>query len=186
MRTVVITPPDPVVTWEDADKHLKLDGDVSQQAEVEAMIAAATATLDGPDGYLGRAIGVQTLEARFDYACDNSVALPFRPIIAVTTFKYLDGAGAEQTLASNQYELMGNIVTAAYGVAWPAFASRREAIRVRYTAGYPILPAPIRAAILLMVGDLHRYRETVMMVTGMKVPMSTTVENLLTSFRVYS
>mgnify|MGYP003351478400 CR=1 FL=1 len=31
MRVVVITPPAPVVTWEEADQHLRLDGDDEQR-----------------------------------------------------------------------------------------------------------------------------------------------------------
>lgn len=185
MRAIVIDPPAPVVTWADADKHLKLDGDTSQQAEVEAMIAAATGALDGPDGWLGRAIGVQTIEARFDRFDSCGFALPCRPIIGVTSLKYLDSAGVEQTLAADQYELIGNELIAALGATWPSAAAYPEAVRIRYQAGYATLPAPIRAAILLMTGDLYRFRETAMMVTGMKVPMSTTVENLLASYRVY-
>lgn len=66
MRVIVVEPPKPVVTWEEADQHLKLDGDTSQKSFVEGLIAAATAHIDGPDGWLGRALGVQTLEAQVD------------------------------------------------------------------------------------------------------------------------
>ena len=43
MRVVVVTPPVPVVTWEEAEQHLRLDGDVEQKPMVERLIAAATA-----------------------------------------------------------------------------------------------------------------------------------------------
>jgi hypothetical protein len=66
MRVVVITPPAPLVTWPDADKHLKLDGDETDRDYVQGLIAAATGHIDGPGGWLNRALGEQTLEARFD------------------------------------------------------------------------------------------------------------------------
>lgn len=48
------------------------------------------------------------------------------------------------------------------------------------------MPAPIRAAILLMVGDLYRNRDTTAVGTISKIDMSTTVENLLAPFRVFA
>lgn len=187
MRTIVITPPAPVVTWEEADKHLELAGDTDEKTHVESLIAAATGHIDGPDGWLGRALGVQTLEARFDWFDHCGFVLPCRPIASITSVKYLDADGAEQTLAANQYELMGNELVPAMNVTWPATASRREAVRVRYVAGYVTLPAPIRAAILLMVGDLFENRETAQTGSAQAsaIPMSTTVENLLGPFQVH-
>lgn len=186
MRVVVVEPAEPVVTWEDARHHLRLGGDTSQQAEVEAMVEAATQHIAGPDGWLGRSIGVQKLEARgsfFDGAC---WMLPCRPVIAVESIKYLDTAGAEQTLAPDFYELRGDQIVRAYGKSWPASRHDDENVRVTYTAGYDELPMPIRAAILLIVGDLYRYRDTAAMVQMSKVPMSVTVETLLSPFRIYA
>ncbi len=62
---------------------------------------------------------------------------------------------------------------------------RREAVRVRYRAGYESLPDAISVAILLMVADLYRNRMTTQPGTQSVVPMSTTVEALLGPFRVY-
>ncbi len=186
MRVVVITPPAPVVAWAEADAHLKLDGNTDQQAEVEAMVAAATAHIDGPTGWLGRAIGVQTLEARFDgFDCD--LRLPFPPVSSVTSVKYLDGDGVEQTLAADLYDDFGGLLEPAFGGRWPTARRVREAVRVRYVAGYATLPHPIRAAILLMVGDLYRNRgEAVIGTISGQVAMSTTVTNLLAPFRVFA
>lgn len=188
MRSIVVIPPMPVVTWEDADQHLHLSGDTSQKAEVEAMIAAATATLDGPDGWLGRALGQQTLEVRLDAweAC-NRLTLPFPPVIEVMALTYLDASRVAQTVDSADFELAGpEVLFFSSSLPWEGGLWGREAVRVRYTAGYTTIPPPIRSAILLMVGDLYRYRETAMVVSGMSVPMSTTVANLLAPYRVYS
>lgn len=186
MRLSVITPPTPVVTWEQADRHLKLDGDTSQQSEVEALISAATEHLDGPaGGWLGRAIGTQVVEARPDVFRDAMV-LPFPPVTEIVSVKYLDAAGVEQTVMSTEYEQRGALLGAAFGKRWPAVARHPEAVRIRYRVGYAQVPAPIKHAILLMVGDMHRFRDTVAAAGAVKVPMSTSVENLLEPFRVFS
>lgn len=185
MRIIVVEPPAPVVTWDDADQHLRLSGDTSQQAEVEAMVAAATQHIDGPDGWLGRSIGVQTLQARGSFFSGDRWTLPCRPIISVESIKYLDTGGVEQTLTPEFYEVRGDQIVRTHGKSWPACRLDDESVRVTYTAGYSELPMPIRAAILLMVGDLYRYRDTAALVQMSKVPMSVTAETLLAPFRVY-
>jgi uncharacterized phiE125 gp8 family phage protein len=188
MRAFVVTPPAPVVTWAEADRHLKLDGDSSQQADVDAMIAAATATLEGPGGWLGRALGLQTLEVRYD-SCETFYRLkvPFPPTVEILSLIYLDANRAEQTVDPADYELAGSeILLIPASPPWSGGLWGRESVRIRYRAGYDQIPANIRAAILLMVGDLYRFRETATVgVTAAAVPMSTTVENLLAPSRVF-
>ncbi len=185
MRTFVVVPPSPVVSWEEADEHLKLDGDEEEKPMVEAMIAAATGMIDGPTGWLGRAVGVQTLELRLDHFGCGVVRLPYPPILEIVTAKIIDQGGTEVTIEADQYDQLGEKVMPAYGAAWPVPRFQREAVRIRYRAGYEILPAQIRAAILLMVGDLYRFRETAALGQVGEVPMSTTVERLLEPLRVW-
>lgn len=197
MRVFVVEPPVPVVTWDDANQHLKLDGDTDQQAYVESLIAAATGNLDGPDGWLGRALGPQTLEARFDRfdRCDAGIRLPYGPIIDIVSIQYVDGDGVIATIDAGSYEIAGDVVSPVFGGVWPSAAWRSEAVRVRYRAGYvadptadPLvaaLPAPIKAAILMMVGDLYRNRDTVAFTTTMAIPMSAAPPALLSPFRMW-
>ena len=194
MRVLVISKPEPVVNWEDADAHLKLGGDVSLQAEVEAMIAAATEMVDGPDGWLGRALGVQTLEARFD-CFEYELRLPCPPLIDLDSVKYINSAGDLVTLDAARYELIDRSVLPIG--CWPASQpDRREAVRARYRAGHvtdpeadelvPDLPYRARAAILMMVEDLYTHRGSIRPGVFTELQMSTTVKNLLSGLRVYS
>lgn len=187
MRVFVVVQPSPVVTLDDAKAHLKVDGS-DEDALIEGYVAAATGHIDGPDGWLGRAIGVQTLEARCDnLSCGSAIRLPFPPVIEPVSISYLDAGGVEQMADLDDVELLGADLTAT-GAAWPwvGGSGRREAVRIRYRAGYAEVPPAIRAAILLMVGDLHRNRqESIIGTISSIVSMSTTVENLLSPFRVY-
>ncbi|APR51994.1 phage gp6-like head-tail connector protein [Sphingomonas koreensis] len=190
MRVVVVTPPiDPVVTLDIAKQHLRIDGN-DDDALISAMVAAVTNHLDGPEGWLGRALGVQELEARFDKTSfGRYVRLPFEPVLELTAVEYLDGGDVIVQADLADFELLGaKLVPADTVFPWEVGSWRREAVRVRYRAGYETLPAAINAAILLMVGDLYANRESV--ITGpsaaaIAIPMSTTVEALLTPFRVF-
>jgi uncharacterized phiE125 gp8 family phage protein len=192
MAVVVITQPEPVVTVLEAKAHLRLEADITDEDEiVEAMVAAATANLDGPGGWLGRALGAQTLELRTDrfYDCRDPyfrLPLPFPPLIGVVSVKYDDPDGAEQTLDPGVYTVSSDSIRLAQNQSFPAFLRGPESVRVLYTAGYDILPAPIRAAILLMVGDLYENREAQMVAAGaLAIVENNTLRTLLAPFRVH-
>lgn len=185
MRVVVITPPTAVIDVEEAKDHLEVEHD-NDDAKIQGMVAAATSHVDGPDGWLGRAIGVQTLEARFSTSACYSVKLPYPPFVDLVSVKYLGADDVERTASADDFEFFGSEMSAIGAWPWTGGSTRREAVRVQYRAGYETLPPAIRAAILLMVGDLYRNRESATAGTAIKVPMSTTVENLLGPFRKWA
>ncbi len=201
MRVSVITPPAPIVTWEEADQHLRLDGDEEQRPMVERLIAAASAHIDGPGGWLGRAFGLQTLEAYLPSFGCIGIALPYRPIVDIVSINYVDGAGDAASMSAAAFELRGQVLHPAWPNPWPSAQWRGcdgETVRIRYRAGYVVdpdadpvvqnVPEPIRHAILLMVGDMYKFTETAsdMNPSLVSIPMSTTVEHLLSPFRVWS
>ena len=154
MRVAVITPPMPVVSLEEAKAQLHVDGDCDDVL-IGGMLAAATAFLDGPDGWLGRALGRQTLEVAGDLFAWRSIVLPFPPVTSIVSVKYDDAYGTEQVLAPASYVLRGSAVTPLWGTSWPVPRRDDEPVRVRYQAGYGPVPAPIRVAILLMVEAMY-------------------------------
>lgn len=201
MRVTVITPPAPIVTWEEADQHLRLDGDEDQRAMVERLVATATAHIDGPTGWLGRSLGLQTLGAYLPSLGVVSIGLPYPPAVDIVSIDYVDSAGSSITMDPADYEMTGKLLRPAWPKSWPSTQWRGgdgEPVRIRYRAGYavdpeadpivPNVPEPIKQAILLMVGDMYRFTETAsdMNVAPTSIPISTTVENLLSPFRVYA
>lgn len=187
MRLVVEVPAEPLVTWEDADAHLELDGDETRKAAVEGMIGAAWEHLSGPDGWLGRSLGTQIVDYYRDGFWDGDITLPLGPVQAVLSIAYRQPSdGVWVTLPDDQYELRGDVVGPAFGSptvhAWPRTADIPEAVRIRYRAGFATLPKPVRAAILLMVADLFENPGTTAdagSAARVSVPMSLTVQNLL-------
>ena len=185
MHVRVTSAPEAVVDLVSAKDHLGIDHNDHDDL-IDAYVAAATGHLDGPDGWLGRALGVQTLEARLDaFPCGEILRLRYPPFVDVTSIKYDDEDGVEQTLDPENYDVFDPLgVQLAVDCEWPAARVRKGAVRVTYEAGYTELPKAIRAAILLMVGDLYANRETVVNGTiSSKIQMSTSVEALLGPFR---
>ena len=90
----------------------------------------------------GRALLLQTWEKALDGFPTNEIELPRPPVIGIASVKYIDPAGAEQTLAANRYTLDNSNgytnawLLAAYGTRWPDTLDTANAVKVRYTAGY--------------------------------------------------
>lgn len=90
-----------------------------------------------------------------------------RPVIAIADFKYIDSAGATQTLSTSDYALDSdlNIIRPTYGVAWPSSRGDAGSVWVDVWAGYAFVsgspnkwyanaPGDLKAAILLLTKDL--------------------------------
>lgn len=184
MRILVAEPPAPFVSRDEAKAHIRVFHN-DEDPLIEGMIAAACAHLDGPPGWLGRSIAEQGLEVRGELFTSCVIALPFPPVIDVTSIKYLDTNGVEQTMPPESYEVRGDVIAPVYGKSWPAVRRQPENVRVQYQAGYETIPPAVRAATLLMIGDLYANRETTLSGTAVEVPMSTTVARLLSPFRVW-
>jgi uncharacterized phiE125 gp8 family phage protein len=103
--------------------------------------------------------------------------------------RYVDGDGALQTLAAEDYvvrsaETPGEIVPA-FATSWPAARDVPDAVQVDFTCGYGApedVPVAVKHAVLLVVGTLYANRETVAPVAMTAIPHS--AEWLLGPFRV--
>ena len=168
MHVSVVTPPAAFISLADAKSQCRIEANVTDEdALLTALVAAACGWLDGPSGWLGRSIGVQTLELRDRaFGCDR---LPYGPVIEIESIQYLDALGAEQTIDEDDYQLLSNgSIEPAYNQSWPAIGQGEQSVRIRYTAGYPdtegddahsTVPAAIRQATLLVIGFLYANRE---------------------------
>lgn len=185
MNTVVIIPPSAIVSWDDAKAHLRLDGD-DERTYVEALVAAAAGWIDGPGGWLGRAIGEQELETRFSKFCDRMELMA--PVIKINAVEYIDENGASQSVAGDSCRVVGRSsrpqLAVAFGESWPSARCDDDAVRVRYSAGYPDVPSPIKQAILLLVGQWYEAREAVN-IGNIVNELPFAVDALLGPFRVF-
>lgn len=208
MSVAVIAPPAPFVSLELAKSHLRVD-QTDDDALIDLQLAAACGSIDGPAGWLGRALGTQTLELRqdsfdpawwrfgvgfawsggWDWASwpFSRIALPFPPFQSVESITFEDGLGADQVLTPMGWTATDEGVEPAFGMSWPSGRVAANAVRIRYVAGYAEdqVPAPIQAAVLLMIGDMYGNRESQLIGTRAAVAENPTLASLLNPYRIY-
>jgi len=109
---------------------------------------------------------------------------------SVTTVKYIDTDGNQQTLSSENYSvdiasIIGTVYPA-YSLAWPSARYTTNSIEIEFIAGYGLaaaVPAPIKQAALLLIGHFYQNRESVMVgVNAIDTPMA--VDMLLGPYKV--
>lgn len=184
--TLVTAPTVEPVTLAEAKTHLRVDG-TDDDTLISALITAAREHVDGRDGWLGRALCTQTWDCHYDtFPDDGLLYLPLAPVQSVTSVKYIDPDGVQQTFSSDNYALGADLdwsprVILGWDKSWPSIRAVPEAVTVRVVAGYASVPRPICQALLLLIGHWHEHREAVMEGTFREVP--TTVSALLTPYR---
>lgn len=177
------------VSFEEAAEHLRLDE--IERATVEQLIALAEQHIAGRDGWLGRELVNQTWKLTLDeFPCDK-ITLPLSPLQEVESITYIDTNGDEQELAEDDdYTIIESEpaqIIPAYGKCWPSTRCYPGAVKVTFKAGYgpdgDTIPAPIKQAILLLIGHFYENREII--VTGATVAqIPYAVDALLNPYRL--
>jgi uncharacterized phiE125 gp8 family phage protein len=102
--------------------------------------------------------------------------VPVMPVQSVTSVKYYDGDGTQQTLSSSAYAVditsRPGRIGLPYGYSWPIAQDRQNAVEIIFKAGFggaaptvaqsvAAVPKTIKQAILLLVGHWYENREPV-------------------------
>ena len=122
----------------------------------------------------------------------GDIILPKSPLQTVTSVKYNDLNGNQQTFANTNYTVMTPAhglgrVALNYDTSWPSARIEAESIIVEYVAGYgdaaANVPQGVRAAILMLINGMYDYRAPV---TDVRIQALPTVHNLLAAERILS
>jgi uncharacterized phiE125 gp8 family phage protein len=183
------------VTLEEARLHLKLDAEGSPAAHddddlVNSLIAACSLRLDGRDGELQRCLVTQTWDLVLDRFPTLGIKIPLPPLQSIASLTYLDTAGDEQTLVEDTDFTVDAVSQPGWvwpGIAgWPATFDGINTVTLRFVAGYgaaAVVPAPIKAALKLMIGTLYANREDVIVgTTAMELPGG--IDRILSTYRI--
>lgn len=166
-------PAETPVSLAEAKAHCRVDHDTDDDL-IELYITAAVSHLDGAGGSLGRCLVTQEWAVDLDEFPDE-ISLPLAPLQSVDAVKYLDASGDTQTVNASTYVQKHGVVSLASGASWPEPLDQAGAVWVEFTAGYGAaedVPAPIKAAILLMVGHWYANREAVAESGMQELPMA--------------
>ncbi|WP_199085462.1 phage gp6-like head-tail connector protein [Bosea sp. ASV33] len=141
---------------EEAKRHLIISG-AGRDDDIKGLIAAVTAQIDGPDGWLGLSLGQQVLEWQGNAFPDGwPIELLCGPVSEVQSINYLDASGVSASVSLADVELHETSLYPREGFHWPRSACRPGAVRIRYKAGHAAedLPPQVVPALKLMLGDL--------------------------------
>lgn len=150
------------ITLSEAKAHLRVTA-TDDDTLINSLITAAR---QWSEDFTRRALITQTWDYKLDAVADE-MEIPLPPLQSVTSVKYIDTLGVEQTLATSEYTVDAaatrGIVRLAYDKSWPSTRLQANAVTIRFVAGYgnaAAVPGTIKAACLLMLGELYARRET--------------------------
>lgn len=154
------------VSVDDLVAHLKLD-DLDVQTDLLSAYGAAAGA------YVQTETRQQLTPAVYRLSLDTFpdcrvIRLPYPPLQSVTSVKYIDTDGVEQTLSSDAYTVdiankPGRVVLNELR-EWPATTNDANAVTVEFSTGYAATPALLKIAILMLAAYWHENREAA--VTG--------------------
>jgi len=202
LQTITAPAQEPI-TLSEAKAHLRVDTG-AEDSLIETLIRVArqhveevtsraliTQTLAySVDDFLGSLYINHPWEEYLGYK-DNSLILPRPPLQSVDNIEYVDTQGAMQTLDASIYRVdavsEAARITEAEAETWPTTDSVTNAVTITYVAGYgdnpADVPAPLRHAMLMMIGHFYENREeAVVGTTARQLPMA--VNALIAPYRV--
>ncbi len=177
---VSTAPDDEPVSLAEAKLHLRVD----MTDDDDLITGLITAAREWSEGYQNRAYITQTITLTLD-EFPETFELPQAPLISVTSIKYIDTAGVQQTLSTDVYDVDTESepgrVALAYSQCWPTIRGDINSVEVIFQAGYgdagADVPASVKSAMKLLIGHLYEHREMVSEIKTTEVPM--TVKSLL-------
>lgn len=193
---IVTSPAVEPITLAEAKDHLRVDHD-DEDDYIATLIKAARQYCDGPEGILRRALVSQEWELVLDRFPCVEIQIPLGLLRSITSIKYDDVNGDEQTLAADQYtvdtaNVPGWVLPGDSG--WPPTMDAVNAVRIIFVAGYepdagsPVdetanIPETIKMAMKLLLSHWFQSREAASIESLSEPPFA--VSALLAPYRVY-
>lgn len=154
------------LTLPETKLHLRIitdPADVSVHPEDGKVLGLISTARELAEQHCNRAFAQATFKANGAWFDVPLVA----PVTAITSVKYIDTAGVEQTLPPTVYALNPvppePVLQLKFGQTWPQVNAQDDAVRVEFTAGPEpaAVPPLVKAAMLLCIGTLYEWRADV-------------------------
>ncbi len=173
-----------------AEMYLQCRTDSTEDSLLTLCIKGARAACEAKTG---RALINRTVDQSFPALDTDGLRLELLPLGSLTSVKYYDTTGTQQTLSSTLYEVntldgLAVIVPKPEAV-WPETESIAAPVTIRYVAGYGAtsasVPDDIRTWILMTAAFLYAQAES-MDATGKTIDIpSRFVDGLIDPYKVY-
>jgi len=197
-RTVATGAQGEPLTTAEVKTHLRVDH-ANDDTYIDTLIVAAT---DYTETVLSRSLIAGTFDAYLDafpVDDDESIWLPYPPLISITSIKYYDDLDVEQTWSASEYVIDNDVpykghVYPGRTYSWPSARNFHKAVHIEYIAGYadsaasPVdladnIPREIKHALLLLIGHWYENREDT--AAGIAIEtIPTAYDALIASYRV--
>jgi len=160
------------ITIDEAKKQLNIIDFDDDDGYILSLINVA---YEAAERYMGRLLSQCTVEAEFGSAL-SCVFLPYPPVASITSVKIgEDDVTYDFSVYSNRLTITDPLVDDYSNVV------------VTYTAGFPDaanIPAMIKHAVKIMIGDMYANRESTDVEGGKAVPL--TAMTMLDAYRILS
>ena len=151
------------ITLDEAKAHLRMDLTFTYDDDyITNLIVAAR---EWAENHTGRSLIPKTLDHLIDCFGIGGIPLPYGPVVSITSVKYIDFLGVEQTLDAGEYVLFNHheqaFLTLAYSHMWPTTRNEPNAVRIKYVTGYATaadVPQSIKQAMFLALTDMYENR----------------------------
>jgi uncharacterized phiE125 gp8 family phage protein len=187
MALIIISPPstEPITVAEaKASPSLRV-AVATDDTDIGTLITTARMQVED---YTNHALITQTWELVLDGFPSGGIVLPLPPLQSVTSIKYIDTDGTQQTLSSSLYDLDSDtepgMVAPAYGESWPSTRDEINAVRVRYVAGFGAasdVPEDIKTCIKFIVGVTYDNSQGIIGGQQM-IPLDDIIEKILRQY----
>ncbi len=182
-----------------ADASLGVQAPTVNTTADPELVAWITAARQFCETYTHRAFITQTWDLQLDgfpFAFDAPIWIPKAPLLSVTSITYVDTNGVAQTWDPTLYTVdapagpwarQGRIVPAYFQI-YPVTRQVPTAATVRFVAGYgaaAAVPAPIKAAQKLLIGNWWMNREAAAIIRASADVLPFGVAELLWPFKSF-
>lgn len=161
LTNTLVTPDETeVVTLAEFKKHIRWDdADTSEDTLMATYIDAAT---NQAADYTRRTLLTGAWETTID-TFYSKVTLDVTPIdLTSLVIKYYDSDNAEQTLSASSYKsrIINDRAVIEFIGSMPNIYDRYDAVKFEYDAGYTVVPAGIKTAIMIQAAGFFENRQS--------------------------
>jgi uncharacterized phiE125 gp8 family phage protein len=170
--SVITEPSSEPITLAEAKLNLRVTNSL-EDALITSLIVAARKWVEG---FTWRPLMTQTLQANFDKKDVQIVDISLNkfPIQSITSIKYIDANGTEQTINSSTYEV--DLISPVCRIRLsevPTMKDSLNALKIRFVAGYTSsanVPANYKQAMYLIITSLYDNRNQVSTQNAIELP----------------